>query len=94
MRVLEWTTAALRDLEGIDAWLSEEADPEVSIRILTAIRDRATFLLDYPRSGPPLDGETHSLRVQGTNYSLVYRVLDADRIQIVRIFHGLQNWRP
>ena len=94
MRVLEWTAAALRDLDGIDAWLSTEADPEVAIRILTAIRERADFLPDFPRGGPRLGGDTHALRVRGTNYSLVYRVLEADRLQVVRIFHAKQDWRP
>jgi plasmid stabilization system protein ParE len=94
MRALEWTAAALRDLDGIDAWLSAEADPEAAIRSLSAIRERADFLLDFPRSGPPLEGGTHSLRVRGTDYSLVYRVLDAERIQIVRIFHAKRDWRP
>ena len=94
MRDLEWTVPALRDLEVIDNWLSAEADAETAIRILSAIRERANFLLEFPRSGPPVDGDHHALRVRGTNYSLLYRVIDEEKIQIVRIFHAKQDWRP
>jgi toxin ParE1/3/4 len=94
MRTLIWTASALRDLEHIDAWLSSEADPEVAIRILVAIKERANFLLEFPLGGPPLEEETHALRVRGTNYSLVYRLPGDERIEILRIFHARQDWRP
>ena len=94
MRTLKWTASALRDLEHIDAWLSTEADPEVAVRILVAIRERANFLLEFPLGGPSFEEETHALRVKGTNYSLVYRLHGHERIEILRIFHARQDWRP
>lgn len=93
MRVLEWTGAALQDLEKIDTWLTAEADPDTAIGMLVAIRARANFLLDFPEGGPFLHNEMHSLRVRNTPYSLVYRVLQDERIEIVRVFHAAQNWR-
>ena len=94
MRLLDWTAPALRDLEAIDAWLTADADPQTAIRILKAICERANFLLDFPGGGPPVDDEQHALRVGGTNYSLVYRIMGEDRIEIVRVFHAKQDWRP
>lgn len=94
MRTLKWTVPALRDLESINAWLSVEADPETAIRMLRAIRERANFLLDFPGGGPVVEGERHSLRVGHTPYSLVYRVLAGERIEILRIMHAKQNRRP
>lgn len=94
MRRLSWTEPARRDLRDLDAWLSSEADPETAIRILSAIRERADFLLDFPGGGPVYRGDRHSLRVNHTPCSLVYRVLDETRIEILRIHHAKQDWRP
>ena len=91
MRSLKWTAPALQDLEGIDARLRTEADADAAIRTLPAIRERADFLLDFPRVGPLVGDETRSLGVRGTNYNLIYRVLDEERIVIVRIFHASQD---
>jgi len=94
MRKLEWTAPALQDLDAIDAWLSTEADADVAVRMLTAIRRRADFLLDFPSGGPPIsDTDSHSLRVRRTPYTLVYRLLGDERIEILRIHHAAQDWR-
>lgn len=93
MRRLEWTKPALSDLRAIDDWLSREAAPDVAIRILTAIRIRADFLLEFPRGGPSLSGEVHSLRVPRLPYVLLYRLKSDAVIEILRVRHVRQDWR-
>ncbi len=94
MRRLDWTRPALSDLRAIDAWLSREAAPDVAIRILTKIRERADFLLDFPSGGPPLsDGDVHALRVRGSPYVLLYRLKGEHGIEILRVRHVRQDWR-
>jgi plasmid stabilization system protein ParE len=94
MRRLDWTRPALSDLRAIDAWLSREAAPDIAVRTLTKIRERADFLLDFPAGGPPLSGgDVHSLRVGGLPYVLLYRLEGDNGIQILRERHARQNWR-
>jgi plasmid stabilization system protein ParE len=94
MRKLDWTAPALHDLDAINAWLSEEADPFTALRMLKAIRTRSAFLQDFPRGGPPMrDEDSRSLRVTGTPYSLLYRILEDESVQILRVHHARQDWR-
>lgn len=93
MRSLRWTVTATADLRAIDDWLTREADPATSERVLRAILERAEFLLDFPRGGPPMGPEAGTLRVRNSPYSLVYRVTGED-IQILRVHHARQDWRP
>lgn len=92
MRKLNWTRTSLADLDHIDEWLSREASPETAVRMLTAIRDRANFLLDFPRGGPPLaEAGFRTLRIHQTPYLFLYRVME-DAIEILRVYHGRENW--
>jgi plasmid stabilization system protein ParE len=94
MRKLEWTSAARNDLRRINAWLTGEANAQTAARLLTAIAARASFLLDFPEGGPSLpSGSARSLRVPDTPYTLYYRLVGSDRIQILRVYHHRQD-RP
>lgn len=94
MRALEWTVPALRDLRTVEQWLVENASAEISTRTLQAILGRADFLRRFPQGGPRVTRqEFRSLRVMGTPYILLYRILD-DRIQILRIRHEREDWHP
>ncbi len=90
MRRLIWSPSSLRDLQGIDAFLTERNDGAAA-RILRAIRSATRRLLDYPRIGPGLDEPFRVLGVRGTPYLLIYRLRNED-IEIVRVRHARENW--
>jgi toxin ParE1/3/4 len=86
-----WSEASLRDLHGIDQFLSND-DPDAAARMLQAIRDKSDQLHDFPASGPALEGELRYLGVRGTPYVLVYRNAP-DRIEIFRVRHVREDGR-
>jgi toxin ParE1/3/4 len=92
MPILNWTSPALNDLRSIDAWLSERASPEIAVRTLTFIRDRAHFLRNFPHGGRPEAGGLRVLRVSETPWLILYR-LDGDCVYVLRIRHEREDWR-
>ena len=93
MLEVEWTSPALKDLRGIEQFLERERSPEYAVRLLTAIRSRAHWLIDFPRGGRPFLNETRILRVLETPYLIRYRVLEeAKRVQVLRVHHERQDW--
>jgi toxin ParE1/3/4 len=88
---LRWSPEASADLESIA--LHIEADkPDAASKVVSAIYRSVTDLVDFPLRG-------RKGRVQGTRelvfpslpYIAIYRVR-VDLIEIVRIFHGAQDW--
>lgn len=93
MRRLNWTVPARDDLRSVDAWLTEEASPQIAMRTLAEILERARFLLDFPHGGRPfLDRQFRILRVFNTPYIIIYRI-KGDAIDILRVQHERQDWQ-
>jgi toxin ParE1/3/4 len=93
MKRVEWTGPAEGDLQAFDdywcAYGTERAD-----EILETIRAAGNFLAGLPEAGPALEGrEVRKWRVAKTNHLLIYR-LARDEIQILRVHHASENWRP
>ena len=93
MPIINWTTAARSDLRRIDEYLSREATGEVALKVLSAIRSKATMLESFPSAGPELGSEHRYLGVTGTAYVIVYRH-QRGRIDVLRIRHNREDWRP
>ena len=91
MRRIDWSQAALEDLRAINAWLIEQATPEIAFRTLTAIRSRATFLERFPHGGRRHEGDVRVLPVLRTRYLLLYRI-DDEVVQVLRVHHDRQDW--
>jgi len=82
-----------RDLDRIDAWLEQEGSPEISVKILLAIKERANRLIDFPHAGPALrDQGFRKLLVLGTPYIIAYRI-EPRVVQILRVHHEREDWR-
>ena len=93
MRRLSWTVPAREDLRSLDAWLTKEARPQVAVRTLAEILERARFLLNFPHGGRPfLDKQFRVLRVLDTPYILIYRI-KGDTIEILRVRHEREDWQ-
>ena len=90
---LRWTVPARMDLRRIDAWLVMQATPEVAERTLSAIAERASFLVDFPRGGRPIGSlDCRVLRVHGTPYLIAYRI-EGELVDVLRIVHEREDWR-
>ncbi|WP_010160896.1 type II toxin-antitoxin system RelE/ParE family toxin [Sphingomonas sp. PAMC 26617] len=87
---LIWSPTSRLDLADIDAYLSKR-DPAAAVRILRAIRSAASRLSDYPRLGWSISEPFRVISVRQTSYLILYRLRD-DRVEIVRIHHGRENW--
>ncbi len=89
---IRWSVPAADDLERICAWV-ERDHPEAARRIAATIYNGVSQLEDFPELGRA------SSRVKGWRelvfpplpYIVVYRV-QADFIEIARVFHGAQDW--
>ncbi len=93
MTSLQWSVEARADLRRIDNWLTVNASGEIATRMLAAIGERSTLLLDFPLAGPLGKTDDRSLRVSGTPYILFYRPRKVG-IEILRILHNRQDWQP
>ena len=91
MNRIEWTGTAIADLYDIDDYWSAYSN-DAAERVADRIQAAAAFLGTMPRAGPVLRREdARKWRIPASPYILIYRVLD-DRIQILRIRHGRENW--
>ena len=89
---ISWSAPALADLEGIDAWLTENLSGDHAVRILTAIGSRVQFLRDFPHGGRPMiEHGFRALRVPATPYLILYRIR-AGRVEILRLRHEREDW--
>jgi plasmid stabilization system protein ParE len=88
-----WTSEADADLRRIDEWLLEKSTPEIAVRTLVAIKQRADFLLNSPRGARPLGPPDYRLlRVFHTPFLIAYRVMKNDQVEILRVFHEREDW--
>lgn len=91
MRLI-WSGPAQTDLRRIDNWLTNNAGADAAEQHLERIAEQARRLRDFPRAGPVLAETQRRARVAGTPYILIYQVMD--RIEILRIRHDREDWRP
>jgi plasmid stabilization system protein ParE len=90
---LIWSLPGRRDLVRYLDWL-QHRDTAATLRIATAIDERAKWLAEYPRAGQVIEGtDTRSFRVLRTRYVIVYRVV-GETVEIVRVHNGAEDWRP
>lgn len=88
---VSWTTPARDDLRAINDWLIDETTPQLAVRVLGAIRARATKLQQFPHIGRPHGDSTRILRVFDTPYLIRYRLI-AGEVQVLRVHHERENW--
>ena len=90
-RVL-WSKDAVDDLASIDDFYVA-LDVDYADRVGRAAIRAARFLADHPGAGPIVTGEFRKWRIPGTRHLLVYRVR-TEAVEILRVHHGRENWRP
>lgn len=88
---LEWSVFALADRNGIFDFIEADS-PRSAIKVDSAIEAQAERLVDFPESGRPgrITG-TREVVVAHLPYVIAYRIM-ADRVRILRVLHGAQQW--
>ncbi len=89
---IEWTEQALRQLDQAHDYIalsnSEAVAARIAMRIVTSVQQ----LVRFPMSGRPgrVPG-TRELVISNTPFLAAYAI-DHDRIVILAVYHGAQQW--
>ena len=83
------TESAYNDLEDIENYISQDS-PLMARRFINKIFERIDQLYNYPTSGKPVpEIKDRSIRELLLNkYRIIYKVVDEQHINIIRIVHG------
>lgn len=87
---LEWSAAALADLDRFAAFLHER-HPDLAAIVAAEIRDKARVLSEHPLIGRPIEGrpEFRELILDVLNARYIFRYgTDGNRLVMLRVFHG------
>ena len=89
---IEWTEQATRQLDQAHAYIalsnSEKVADRVALQIVTSVQQLATFPMSGRRGRIP---GTRELVISNTPFIAAYAI-DHDRIVILALYHGAQQW--
>lgn len=86
-----WTRWALRDLESLHAFISED-DPVAALRVVRRIQEAASVIGSHPEIGRlGRVPDTREFVIPNTPYIIVYR-LSRPSLEVVAVIHGAQRW--
>jgi len=88
-RRITFAASAVRDLESISSWYTNQQVPAVGIKFIEEIISKIERLADFPESGRivPEFGIANLREIVFPPFRIVYR-LDEDRVRIVRVWRG------
>jgi len=90
---IRWTPPALNDLKTISHRIEQQRDLATANRVCRHIYDSIQTLRRHPHTGRPgTEKGTRELVITKSPYIVVYR-LHSEAVQILRIWHGTQEWR-
>jgi toxin ParE1/3/4 len=93
MQRIRWTPPALNDLKTISHRIEEQRNLATANRVCRHIYDSIQSLRRNPHTGRPgSEDGTRELVIHRSPYIVVYR-LRSEAVQILRIWHGAQDWR-
>lgn len=87
---LEWSAAALADLNRFAAFLHDR-HPHLAKIIAAEIKHKARLLSEHPQIGRSIEGrpEYRELVLEVLNAQYVFRyVFDGERLVMLRVFHS------
>jgi len=88
---IDWLETAFLDLHRVREYI-RQFNPVAAQKTVARIEEAVEHLSRFPAVGRV--GEvpgTRELVITGTPYFVVYRVLN-DKVEILRVFHGKQQW--
>ncbi|MGA7564437.1 MAG: type II toxin-antitoxin system RelE/ParE family toxin [Terriglobales bacterium] len=90
--MIEWTEQATRKLDQAHDYIalsnSEEVADRITMQIVTSVQQLATFPMSGRSGRVP---GTRELVVSNTPFIAAYAI-DQDRIVILAVYHGAQQW--
>ena len=90
--MIEWTEQAVRQLIQAEDYIALSNSEEVAERITTHIVSSIQQLLRFPMSGRTgRVAGTRELVVSETPFIVAY-ALDHERVVVLAIYHGAQQW--
>ena len=89
---IRWTQAALEDFKAISFRIEQERNLATANRVCRAIYDAIQILRRHTHSGKHgIEEGTRELVIPKSPYIVAYRLMQAEAVQILRIWHGAQN---
>lgn len=90
--VIRWTDDAARDFTQICDYIEQHRSRSAARRVAISINDSIDLLAKFPEHGRTgRKPDTRELVFSGLPYLAVYRIRN-DAVEILRIFHGAQDW--
>lgn len=90
---VRWSDQSQADIFDLLSYY-DDVDPELAIRIETAIISAPTLLTDYPQAGAVIgENGLRKWNVPKLPFLLLYRLV-GHIIEVDRVVHHKQNWRP
>ena len=89
---INWTEQAVLDLKDIKFYISKDS-VYYAQKTIAKIRFRTQILKLFPKSGriiPEIEVENYRELIEG-NYRIMYKIVDAYRIDILSVFHSARN---
>ncbi len=92
---LVWLPSAIANLDGQLDYIAQDS-PKAAIEQGDRIEHQVFQLIDHPEMGRSGRKKgTRELVISRTPFVVVYRVkLRAERIELMRVLHGSQQWPP
>ena len=90
--MIEWTEQATRQLDQAHDYIALSNSEEVAARVIMRIATTVQQLATFPMSGRPgrVPG-TRELVISNSPFVVAY-IIDKERIVILAIYHGAQQW--
>jgi addiction module RelE/StbE family toxin len=89
--IVVWSPRAIRHLADLRAYIARDS-PGAAARIAAVLLEAVDRLSEFPGVGRPgRVAGTRELVVPDTPFVIPYRVR-GDRLEIVAVFHGRQQW--
>lgn len=89
---IEWTAAALKDFEAAQEFIAQDS-PSAARQVAQRVHHALSVIKEHGEiGGPGHVAGTREWTVKGTQYLVVYRV-GAEAIEVLRLWHGRQNWK-
>ena len=91
---VRWTPTALNDLKVISHRIEQQRNLAAANRVCRRIYAAIQDLRRHPHTGRPgIEEGTRELVISHLPYIVVYRLEHSEAVEILRIWHGAQDWR-
>ena len=89
---IEWSSAAVADLQAITEWIEQDRGIETANRIARRIYEAVQSLRTMPYRGRYGRIEnTREMVIPGLPYLAVYQIFE-QRLAVLNVLHGAQRW--